>query len=230
MTAALPFVSTLDGSAITLAAPEITERDIRNNIAPALGKLPRFNGAVPLASGGRQWSVADHLIVGADLLKGPGSAPVQLYYLLHDAHEALIGDIISPVKWEIERRMQTLMHGGGIVFAEAIARLKGDIDAAIYRALDIPPPPRHIAATVKQHDLRMLVTERNHLMARQRRNWGPLENIPPLTRIPALAPLKGGPEAKAQAWLDRLYKWLPLARAAATHAPQPPAPAPAAAE
>lgn len=59
-------------------------------MAEMLGKIARFNGATD----GAPYSVAQHSMLVADLVS-PSMRP---YALLHDFHEAVLGDLITPAK------------------------------------------------------------------------------------------------------------------------------------
>ncbi|MBV8619647.1 MAG: hypothetical protein JOY84_12345 [Curvibacter sp.] len=67
------------------------------SIAHALAQINRFIGHAV-----RPYSVAEHSLLCCTLAAREGlSASVQLACLLHDAHEAFIGDVASPVKWSL---------------------------------------------------------------------------------------------------------------------------------
>lgn len=67
--------------------------DIRD-IAHALSMVCRYTGHV-----GRHYSVAEHSVLVARLLELTGYPPlVQLCGLMHDAHEAYVADLSSPMK------------------------------------------------------------------------------------------------------------------------------------
>ena len=70
---------------------------------------------------------------------------LRLHGLLHDAHEAYIGDIPIPVAQAI---------GVGV-----IERLKAKLDFAIFEELLVPPPLMFDLAMLRVVDRRMLVTE-----------------------------------------------------------------------
>lgn len=64
------------------------------DIAHALSLINRFAGHTS-----RPYSVAEHSLLVADIAADAGATPmVQLAALMHDAHEAYLGDVISPVK------------------------------------------------------------------------------------------------------------------------------------
>lgn len=64
------------------------------DIYRSLAKQCRFNGHTR-----RHWSVAQHSVFVAEIVKMWGGSPTeQLQALLHDAHEAYLGDVITPVK------------------------------------------------------------------------------------------------------------------------------------
>lgn len=81
-------INTLSGKEINPYAPKAEDIDIRD-IAHALSMQCRFNGHVP-----RFYSVAEHSVLVSDLL--PDN--LKLAGLLHDAAEAYLGDVISPIK------------------------------------------------------------------------------------------------------------------------------------
>ena len=68
-------------------------------VAHTLGRLCRFGGATD-----RFYSVSTHSRLVAHIVEDPS---LKLMALLHDASEAYIGDIISPVK-DLSTRIQTL--------------------------------------------------------------------------------------------------------------------------
>jgi hypothetical protein len=85
----------------------------------------------------------------------------RMYALLHDAHEAYIGDLATPIKW--------LMPPNVRRWWDALA---DRVDAAIYRHFGIPPPTSAIQAVVKRADDRMLATEVRQFMLPPPRPWG----------------------------------------------------------
>jgi 5'-deoxynucleotidase YfbR-like HD superfamily hydrolase len=89
-------VLTYTGRRVSLAAPDPASIDIRD-IACSLSRLNRFCGATRLPV-----NVADHSLNVARFLAMKKASPsVQMLGLLHDAHEAYLGDIVHPVRREI---------------------------------------------------------------------------------------------------------------------------------
>ena len=124
---------------LTRPAPEMVRLD---DIAFALAHVNRFAGH----AGG--YSVAEHSVRASWLGK---TKRERAYLLLHDAHEAYIGDISSPLKNEIGRAA-----------IQAIARR---IDGAVHRRFGLRwPRSAGVEALVRRADLVMLATERRHLM------------------------------------------------------------------
>lgn len=109
------------------------------DIAIGISRQPRFGGQT-----GRWWSVIDHSLFCDELVQAKfGSlrvniAELRLAVLLHDAHEALTGDVPTPLKTEDFRGMQDAL------------------DARIYGAFGPEPVP---AFTVKDTDVRALRAE-----------------------------------------------------------------------
>lgn len=110
------------GKKINLAQPDLSDVSI-GDIAYALANQTRYNGALGF------YSVARHSIEVVDeLLDFRGADPqVPLAGLLHDAHEAFIGDITRPVK-------QLL----GPTCEERIRSVCAALDRAIERRFGLP--------------------------------------------------------------------------------------------
>jgi hypothetical protein len=107
------------------------------DIAVSLSRQPRFAGHCR-----RWWSVLDHTLFGADLLHADGDEAyptLRLAWLLHDAHEAITGDIPTTFKTESMRWAQ------------------GDLDTRIHRAFYTSDNCWH--SEVKAIDKRCLTAE-----------------------------------------------------------------------
>lgn len=101
------------------------------DIAHALACTSRYAGHVP-----KPYSVAQHLVLCSQV------APdgLELDALMHDAHEAYIGDMPRPLK---------------VLMPEYVA-MEERIEAVVRRAFRLPD---HMDPRVKEVDVRMLVTE-----------------------------------------------------------------------
>ena len=110
------------------------------DVAESLAKQCRWNGHCR-----DFYSVAEHCILVSQLV----TSDLRLHALLHDAHEAFLGDIIRPVK---------------AVLGDALKEVEDRLDQVIYQAavLDVP---RGIDRTlIKDADMRALATERRDIM------------------------------------------------------------------
>lgn len=126
---------------------QVNTIDVRD-IAHALSLINRFTGATR-----RPYSVAEHSLLVADFARRDGaSAPVQLAALVHDAHEAYVGDVSSPLK-------QVL--GGGFTYLD---RLHAD---AVRRHFDVSSVFIGNRRALERWDLEALATEREQLTAYQ---------------------------------------------------------------
>jgi hypothetical protein len=76
------------GKLVDLGRPKLEDIEI-DDIAWSLAHMARFNGHLII-----QISVAQHSIYVSELVP----EPLRLAALLHDAHEAYLGDIVRPVK------------------------------------------------------------------------------------------------------------------------------------
>ena len=96
-------------------------------IAQALSRIPRFNG---LTGDYGTYSVAQHCVIGADAMyKATGDKELALSFLLHDAHEAFLGDITRPVQ-----------KCFGSDFCSQLESKKSKWDEVIYQTFGLTPP------------------------------------------------------------------------------------------
>ena len=98
MSAAVPCFRP-DGTLMDLMAVQPDEVDFAE-MANCLSKIPRFNGRYRVPG----YSVAQHCVMGADALYSEcGDALLAGYFLLHDGHEYLSGDVTRPMVAAIEK-------------------------------------------------------------------------------------------------------------------------------
>ena len=139
-------IITRTGGTVDILNPDPNDI-IPADIAEHLAKINRFAGATTVP-----YSVAQHCVLGSR------AAPPELkgYFLLHDAHEYITGDPISPLKRALALISPTS--------AQALSDIQDNIDAAIHRAAALPWPinPRE-KHYIHQLDLRLLATERRDL-------------------------------------------------------------------
>lgn len=133
-----PEILTYTGLYVDLVNPKQNTICIED-IAHGLANTCRFNGQCE-----QFYSVAQHSVYAS--WRAPhGNNLLALTALLHDASEAYIGDVVSPLKQllpdykVIEKNLQTVIN----------------------KKFDLPP---NLPALVKQIDLRLLVTEGLDLM------------------------------------------------------------------
>lgn len=202
----MTWLQTASGRAFDLANPRPAHVDFKSDVAPALARIPRFTGHAG------SYSVAQHCVVGADaIFAETRRSELAAVFLLHDAHEAFLGDIATPIAGAMAHMGDRLAPGGGDIVRRSIAALKANVDMAIYAAAGLPwPLPPHAREAVKSMDLRMLLTERNHLMRHPPMPWGlEIEAAEPIRIKGRITPW---PAIDAElAWLDRLARHCPQA-------------------
>jgi hypothetical protein len=144
-----PWIQTLHGHVVELHNPDLTEVSI-DEVAVALSRINRFSGHTLLP-----YNVAHHSVIVAKHLEPHGKA-MAYAGLMHDAHEAFIGDITSPVK-----------------------RLCGDafreLDERMIRAVCQRWRVSYELVTseaVKLSDMRTLATEKRDIMSKCEKDWG----------------------------------------------------------
>ena len=152
MTAELsgPSVQLQSGIYIDLMDPDCSEVSI-HDIAHALSNICRFTGHSKFF-----YSVAQHCVLCHD------NAPPELRWhaLMHDAAEALIGDVARPLKQllpeykQIERRVERSL---------------------LYKRYGVVDMPQEVKALDRQ----ALATERRDLMPMTGERWGLLNGVEP---------------------------------------------------
>ena len=173
------WIETASGGRYYFERPDLSAVTL-TDIAASLSKLCRFNGHCR-----RFYSVAEHSIHVSREIERAGFRPaVQMAALMHDAHEAYLGDVATPLK----------------AYFGAYERLAAAADRAIAAALGLPLIDNAAVRAIKAHDLNVLVAETAALMPTGGRGWHwPLAIVHPASiRIEGLGPLAG--EAR---FLDR---------------------------
>lgn len=155
-------------------------------IAQALSRIARFSG---LNGDMGSYSVAQHCVMGADALAiETGDNMLAAHFLLHDAHEAFIGDITRPLE-----------KCFGAVFREQLARLKAKWDDVIYPAAFLPRPSDYSQRiVVDEMDRRMLALECHWFFPEQ------IKSDPALMKMPVPA-LRGAPKIWGAAKAELTY-------------------------
>ena len=181
-----------NGHPFNLSTPDPASIDFAE-IARVLARLPRYGARTrdPI-------SVAMHTLIGCTM----ANEDVMPYWLLHDAHEAYIGDIQRPVQTELNERQWPAIW--------AIDGLAYDIDCVIWRAAGLPYPFDEQPQEIDTIDNNCLHIERACFMHPQQFDWG----IPPYTGPDILFGVDWNtkypnPEA---ALLERFRAYLPALR------------------
>lgn len=177
------WLQSASGAVIDLMAPSLAGLLIMRDLIEPISRICRFTGHVP----DRHYSVAQHCVIGADAaFAETGELALAAAVLLHDLHEALIGDIATPIQVAM-RRASVLRHGPGAdeVTRSALDHIKGLADRAIYEAAGLGwPLDGSIREYVATMDLRLLATERKHLLRRAPQPWAAaVEAAAPLNRV-----------------------------------------------
>lgn len=145
------WANTANGNVVYPRDPRASEID-PDDIAQSLARICRFNGH--LKRGVWHYSVAHHSVLVSYLCE-PRNA---LIGLLHDAHEAFLGDIIRPAQELLGRRWESAT----VRWQVAIANRFGLPPNALYE----------LPADVKLADEELLATERRDLCEHRDRDWG----------------------------------------------------------
>jgi 5'-nucleotidase len=152
----MTWMQTHSGRAWDLRAPD-PDNIALGDIAHALARINRFLGHTDYP-----YSVAEHSVrvMMAVETEEPQDRDLHLAALLHDAHEAYVGDWPTPIKRTMSREAEVWW-----------ADLEQKHLAAIEKWAGITPRESD-DELIKAVDLRMLVTERRDLMKVPPRDWG----------------------------------------------------------
>lgn len=174
---------THSGRRIDLPSPQRGQVHI-GDVAVQLSRIPRFVGATL-----EPWNVAAHSLHCSALAEADGaSLQAQLAALLHDAHEAYMGDIPSPFK-------QAVMAEAGSMWCP-LKLAEDKLQVAVLHQLGSLDCYEANRAAVKHWDLVSLATERKYLMhaAAMDAPWPMLAGIEP-----APWPITG---VRGMGWVD----------------------------
>jgi hypothetical protein len=147
------WISTFTGRQFHPFNPAVSEIHIYD-IAHALANTCRFNGHT-----NQFYSVAQHSVLVAELVHRLAPGPTVYDALLHDAAEAYLADVCTPVKrWLV-----------------GFDRIEFDVLRTIFKALAVELPGAAREALIHRADATLLATEARDLV----RGWKP-DGIEPL--------------------------------------------------
>lgn len=203
----MTWLPTTTGRVFDIVRPDWRVVDLMNDVAEQLAQIARFSGATSAGP----YSVAQHSVIGADFIFRNGrDRDAAAAFLLHDAHEYVLTDKTSPnAEAEIETA-EMIQPGGGRIVREMQRLMKLRIDAAIYNAAGMGAAgcPERFRDLVKTIDLRLLATEKAHLLGPQVKLWNPaVEAAEPLRLTGKITPWPW--HMAATEFRDRLRKYLP---------------------
>lgn len=163
-----PWVQTHNGLAMDLANPRVEDVH-QHDIAVALARLLRFAGHTI-----EPFSVGQHSVLVLRILDWMWMerghvvpAEMRLAALLHDAHEAYMGDISTPV---------ANLPG----MQRPVYALKGRLQRVIHLAFGLPAAlPDEWLRTIAHADRVALATEKRDLMMPEPKPWAPLPDPAP---------------------------------------------------
>jgi hypothetical protein len=162
------WIQTISGKKFPLEAPDPAQIDIED-IAHALSLLCRFNGHCT-----RFYSVAEHSVHVSHEI----DPDLALVGLLHDAAEAYLGDVPSPLKKKLSQ-FSAFEHK-----MEAAIANRFNIDEQLFKSKEL-----------KRADFQLLVDEKSVLMVEEPEPWP--DNAPEV-KAPGRIVGWGAAEAKAQ--------------------------------
>lgn len=165
-----PWMQTKSGRAFPLVDP--TPDDVHwPDVCYGLAHNNRYAGHAGT------YTVAQHSILVANALP----KEYRLYGLLHDAHEAYIGDITRPVNKAILHLANRYEDETGANVEDVLTDLKYGIDRAIFAKAGLNPiPSQEIREMVHVADVRALAAEVRDLMAPAPAPWNFHEAFAPL--------------------------------------------------
>jgi len=143
----MTWIQTMTGRRFDFVKMDVGSVDIRD-VAHALSNICRFNGHTREFYSVAQHSVLASCLVGMDLEPAQRLVAAQ-EALLHDAHEAYVGDVTRPLKQKVK----------GYIDVE------WPVQAVVRKALRLPEyPAEFVKHAVKHVDEMLLATEGRDLM------------------------------------------------------------------
>jgi len=113
-----PHIGTITGRMMYLLNPRADDVSLED-IAHSLSRIVRWNGHIKDGDAGHTLTVAEHSLRVAARIAEAGCLPeLELAALLHDAHEAYLGDIPTPAAYALG--------------AQRVAAIKLGLDTAIH--------------------------------------------------------------------------------------------------
>ena len=166
-----------NGRAIDLVNPSVEDVDFLE-IADTLAHVYRWTGSAK-----HDVSVAWHTIIGVEIARWRKLDHAIPNWLLHDAHEARLGDIATPVAAALGEALCRSMRGHILpdgqaesVWRTALSGLKRTHDAVIFMAAGLKA---ELPSAVHEIDRIALMTERRDYLPASPRRWeGGLEHVP----------------------------------------------------
>jgi hypothetical protein len=126
----IPYLRTASGRKFLLINPSPSDI-VLQDIAHALGNLCRFTGHTQ-----KMYTVAEHCVLVALILREQGyNTETQLLGLLHDAAEAYVGDLSSPLKHAMDTVQPGLNTGWDHEYEPAGAAAFRKIEAGVVTAI-----------------------------------------------------------------------------------------------
>ena len=145
--------STNSGLVFDFVNPTEDMIDIED-VAHALSHLCRFTGHCD-----RFYSVAEHSLIGALIFMERGDDELAFEFLMHDAHEAYVGDLSTNLK----------------KLCPDFKIIEERVDKLIRKKYNMA---NEMPSEVKQMDIKMLATEKSNLLYNHRfSDWAVLNNI-----------------------------------------------------
>lgn len=155
------------------------------SIAWSLSQLNRFTGHAI-----RPYSVAEHSLLVCDIAEHELGLDIhgQLAALMHDAHEAYVGDLHTPGKRKV---------------GDAWYTWERQWEGVVRSAFALHTACQQHAADIKRADLIALATEKRDLMPATPTPWAALAGVQPLARMNLYSH-----ERIAMGWEDWRDRWL----------------------
>lgn len=164
------WVQTISGMDVDLLHPK-PEQILLGDIVHSLARMARFNGHT---IGDIPWSVAQHSVLVESLLPDDADVTTRMHALLHDAHEAYIGDFVSPLFLAVDalcrQEVREENSHTGTPPSSYLKEIATRLDVVIFATFGVRPTQATWAA-VKTADMLALRVEADRLMAPRRREW-----------------------------------------------------------